>query len=297
MSYLETTAGIFGDGADGDFTLTGDYTQPSQKRWNNLNVGNFNYKPNGWITLVKGIVTIGMSGSINDNGNHAVANTQGAGLSARNQMDAQGGAGGAGYSLSSITAGNGIAGSSTTGATGAGSVYNDAGVLPSGGASGASTTRSSGAGGTAPHIGGGFAKLGQATPWSGRHSNGFLKGGGGGAGGALTNIIASLTVAGGGGGGGGGVCLVANQIVNGNIISANGGNGGSASSTDPASNNAGGGGGGGGGWVMITTNTPASILGAVTANGGTQGTGAGTGGQNGVAGNAGSVFIVSFGGN
>lgn len=300
MSYINTVGNndtsCFGDGADGDFTLVGDYTQATEKRWNNLNVGNFNYKPAGYRILVASVLTIGATGSINDDGNSAVANVQGAGLGARGQLDAQGGAGGAGYSLNTVIAGNGVAGSSTTGGTGAGSVYNSAGVLPNGGASGASTTRSAGAGGAAGHVGGGLAKIGQSSPWAGRHPNGYLKGGGGGAGGALTNTVATLSIAGGGGGGGGGVCVVANQIVNLGRISANGGNGGEGSVVTPASNNVGGSGGGGGGWVMVTTNTRASLVGVVQANGGSAGAAAGTGGLPGSAGNAGSVMVFSFGG-
>jgi hypothetical protein len=106
-----------------------------------------------------------------------------------------------------------------------GSVYNAVDVLPTGGAGGNSTTRSGGAGGAAGHVGGGLAKITQASPWAGRHPNGFLKGGGGGGGGALTNTVATTSVSGGGGSGGGGVCLIANQIANGGRISANGGAG------------------------------------------------------------------------
>lgn len=296
MSYLANTTGLFGDGADGDFTLVGDYTQTTEKRWNNLTVGSFNYKPAGFRVLVKGALNIGISGSINDDGNPGAGATGGAGLAARGQLDAQGGAGAAGWTSSVVTAANGNVGSSTTGATGAGSVYNDAGLLPVGSAGGNSSSRSGGAGGAAPHVGGGLARINQASPWAGRHPNGYLKGGGGGGSGALTNTIGSASVSGGGGGGGGGVCLIANQISNGGRISANGGPGGSSSVTDPASNNAGGGGGGGGGWVMITTNTPVSQIGNVLANGGNGGVAAGTGGVNGTAGVAGSVLILSFGG-
>lgn len=300
MSFLTTVgnnaAGIFGDGSDGDFTLVGDYTQATEKRWNNLTVGNFNYKPAGWRTLVKGVLTIGATGSINDDGNNAVGGTQGAALGARGQMDAQAGAGGAGVTSSAVIVSNGNVGSSTTGATGIGSVYNPVDVLPTGGAGGNSSTRSGGAGGAAPHVGGGLAKISQASPWAGRHPNGFLKGGGGGGSGALTNTVATLSVSGGGGSGGGGVCVVANQIVNLGRISANGGNGGNGSVTTPASNNVGGGGGGGGGYVMVTTNTPAAQVGTVQANAGAFGAGAGTGGLNGNPGAAGSVIVLSFGG-
>lgn len=300
MSYINTVGNNntspFGDGSDGDFTLTGDYTQTTEKRWNNLTVGNFNYKPAGWRTLVKGLLTIGATGSINDDGNNAVGGTAGAVLNARGQLDAQAGAGGAGITSSIVVVSNGNVGGSTTGATGAGGVYNPVDVLPTGGAGGNSTTRSGGAGGAAPHVGGGLAKINQSSPWSGRHSNGFLKGGGGGGAGALTNTVATTSVSGGGGGGGGGVCVVANHIVNAGRISANGGNGGNGSVTTPASNNVGGGGGGGGGWVMLTTNTRASLVGTVQANAGALGTGAGTGGLNGNPGAAGSVMVFSFGG-
>jgi hypothetical protein len=296
MSNLANVVGLFGNGADGDFTLTGDYTQTTEKRWNDLDVGPYNYKPAGYRILVKGTLSIGILGSINDDGNPGVGATGGAALGARGQMDAQAGAGGAGFTSSIVTNANGNAGNSTTGATGAGSVYNPVDVLPTGGAGGNSTTRSGGAGGAAPHVGGGLAKITQASPWAGRHPNGFLKGGGGGGGGALTNTVATTSVSGGGGSGGGGVCLIANQISNGGRISANGGAGSSGSVTTPASNNVGGGAGGGGGYVLVTTNTPVNQLGNVLANAGSFGIGAGTGGLNGNPGAAGSVLIMSFGG-
>jgi len=296
MSYLANTTGLYGDGSDGDFTLVGNYTQTTEKRWNNLDVGGFIYKPAGWRILVKETCSIGPLGSINDDGNPGVGATGGAGLGARGQLDAQGGAGGNGFTSAIITNANGNPGSSTTGATGAGSVYNPVDVLPTGGAGGNSTTRSGGAGGAAPHVGGGLAKINQASPWAGRHPNGFLKGGGGGGAGALTNTVATSSTSGGGGSGGGGVCLIAKQISNGGRISANGGAGSSGSVTTPASNNVGGGAGGGGGWVMITTDTPLGQLGNVLANAGAFGIGAGTGGLNGAAGAAGSVMILSFGG-
>jgi hypothetical protein len=296
MSYLSNVVGLYGDGSDGDFTLVGNYTQLTEKRWINLDVNAFVYKPAGYRILVREVCSIGPLGSINDDGNPAVGLTGGAGLPARGQLDAQSGAGGNGVTASTVVVSNGNAGSSTTGATGAGSVYNPVDVLPTGGAGGNSSTRSGGAGGAAPHVGGGLAKINQASPWAGRHPNGFLKGGGGGGSGALTNTVATLSTSGGGGSGGGGVCLIAKQINNGGRISANGGAGASGSVTTPASNNVGGGGGGGGGYVLITTNTPVGQIGNVTADAGAFGTGAGTGGLNGVAGAAGSVEIVSFGG-
>jgi hypothetical protein len=296
MSYLANTTGLYGDGSDGDFTLVGNYTQATEKRWNNLDVNAFTYKPAGYRILVKEVCAIGPLGSINDDGNAAVGATGGAGLGPRGQMDAQAGAGGNGITSNVVAVSNGNAGSSTTGATGIGSVFNPVDVLPTGGAGGNSTTRSGGAGGAAPSVGGSLPKINQSSPWAGRHPNGFLKGGGGGGSGALTNTVATLSVSGGGGSGGGGVCLIAKQINNGGRISANGGAGSGGSVTTPASNNVGGGAGGGGGWVMITTNTPADQLGSVFANAGAFGLGAGTGGLNGAAGAAGSVEIVSFGG-
>jgi hypothetical protein len=296
MSYLSNVVGLYGDGSDGDFTLTGNYTQTTEKRWGNLDVNAFVYKPAGFRILVKEICSVGALGSINDDGNSASGGTAGGALAARGQLDAQAGAGGTGVTSAIVVVSNGNAGGSTTGATGIGSVFNPVDVLPTGGAGGNSTTRSGGAGGAAPSVGGSLPKINQSSPWSGRHSNGFLKGGGGGGGGALTNTVATSSTAGGGGSGGGGVCLIAKQINNAGRISANGGAGGNGSVTTPASNNVGGGGGGGGGYVLITTNTPVGQIGNVTADAGAFGTGAGTGGVNGVAGAAGSVMIVSFGG-
>lgn len=283
--------GMFGNGFDGDLTIapTGStYTQTQERMWGNVYVptGCF-YKPAGNRVLVNGTLTIDSGASLNDDGDSAVAETRGFGLTARGYLDAASGSGGAGYNLNTVQAGNGLAGGNVSN-----TIYNQSNVLPAGGAGGNSSTRTGGAAGIASQLATGV-RLQQMWP-SGRQPGVAAKGGTGGGSGAATLTVASTTISGGGGAGGGSVVLFARNIVNNGRISANGGNGGIASA--PTGNTAGGGGGGGGGLVMITTMTPAASMGTVQANGGTGGTGSGTGGTNGGNGTNGSVFFMGFGG-
>lgn len=283
--------GMFGNGFDGDAGVapTGaTYTQTQERMWNNLLIPTgCTYKPAGFRVFVKETLTIEGSGSLNDDGDSAVAETRGFGLAARGYLDGTSTAGAAGYNLTTVQAGNG-----TTGGNIVSVVANQANVLPTGGAGGNSSTRTGGAAGTASIMTNG-ARLSQAWP-SGRNPFAAMKGGSGGGSGAITLTVPGTSISGGGGAGGGIVVLFAKNIVNTGRISANGGNGGNANC--PAGNNGGGGGGGGGGLVMVTTMTPASAAGTIQANGGTGGTGSGTGGTNGGNGTNGSVFFMGFGG-
>lgn len=283
--------GMFGNGFDGDLAIipTGaTYTQTQERMWGNVYVptGCF-YKPAGHRVLINGTLTIDSGAALHDDGDSAVAETRGFGLTTRGYLDAASGSGGAGYNLSTVQAGNGLAGGNVTN-----NIYNQSNVLPAGGAGGNSSTRTGGAAGTTAQLATGV-RLQQMWP-SGRQPGLPAKGGSGGGSGAATLTVASTTISGGGGAGGGIVVLFAKNIVNNGRISANGGNGGNASA--PTGNNGGGGGGGGGGLVMITTMTPSASMGTVQANGGTGGTGAGTGGTNGGNGANGSVFFMGFGG-
>jgi len=283
-------AGLFGNGFDGNLSVTpgSTYTQTQERMWGDVYIPSTSvYKPAGYRVLVSGTLTIDAGGSMHDDGNSAVANVQGAALTVRGYLDASSGAGGAGYNLSTVQAGNGLVGGSVVN-----NIYNQSQLLPTGGASGISTTRAAGAAGTTTQLATG-ARITQMWP-SGRQPGLPARGGSGGGGGAITLTVPGTSISGGGGSGAGIVVLFAKNLVNNGRISANGGNGGDANC--PAGNNGAGGGGGGGGLVMVTTGTPYASVGTITANGGTGGTASGAGATNGANGTAGSVYIVSFGG-
>jgi len=272
---LSTTYGLgyFGDGIDGDATITGSFTLSREFYYNNLILtGTGSIKPNGYKLYVKETLTINSGCSINDDGNSASGLTPGAILNARNYLGAGGGVGGTGRN----TSGTGNAG----GGSGGNSSLNVLNLAPTGGAGGSA----------AANVGGSAGGAAQPNPnqrWNGRWYDGrasvaAFNGGSGGGGGALA---ATPGNSGAGGGGAGIVWIAAKNIVNSGTISANGGNG----SDGTGINAAGGGGGGGGGLVCLITKS--TSYGIITANGGSGGLGVNTG-VNGSAGSSGSVAIV-----
>lgn len=140
------TNAIFGDGSDGDVTISASTTMTREQHYNNLTIGTTGIlKPRGFRIFVKGTLTIESGGSINDDGNNATGGTPGTGLGATGFLDGQSSAGG--NSRGSLGAGNaGVALGSTVS-------LNSNGVLPVGGAGGASGTgQAGGAGGTCTQI-------------------------------------------------------------------------------------------------------------------------------------------------
>jgi len=269
--------GYFGDGSDGDATITGSFTASREFYYDNLSItGTGSFKPNGFKLYVKESLTIAASASINDDGNVPVGTTGGVLLSVRNYLGGGAGNGGNGI-INAVAAG--VNGASS----GGNSSLNVLSLPPTGGAGGTAGVRSGGTGGS-------------ATPpspnqkWNGRWYDGRWSGGsfnggsGGGSGGCAT---ADPALASGAGGGGAGVVWVAaKNVTNNGRISANGGNGGNASGSAGA---AAGGGGGGGGLVCLITKS--TSYGVVTANGGSGGSGV-VGGGSGNPGSSGSVAIV-----
>ncbi len=277
------TNAIFGDGSDGDVTISASTTMTREQHYNNLTIGTTGIlKPRGFRIFVKGTLTIESGGSINDDGNNATGGTPGTGLGATGFLDGQSSAGG--NSRGSLGAGNaGVALGSTVS-------LNSNGVLPVGGAGGASGTgQAGGAGGTCTQITPSQRWSSTAVQYAGRAAGSAQWKGGSGGGGGGADPTGGTCVSGAGGGGGGLVYIAANTITNNGTISANGGNGGNASFTGTA--NAGGGGGGGAGHVCVVTKTNTS-LGTITANGGTGGAGAGASGLPGGVGTSGTVVTM-----
>ncbi len=272
--------GYFGDGSDGDVTISTLVQLGKEMHYNNLTITSTGtLKPFGYRIFVKGTLTIQAGGSINDDGNSATGMTGGAILNSRNYLVAAAGQGANGRN----TTGNGTIGNGS----GGNSSLNNNNVAPSGGAGGIVPLGAAGGGGSAAQPSPNQKWASQAIYFGARLTNGGF--GGGAAGGSGGCNVGTGTAASGGGGGGGGICWVAAyKVVNAGRISANGGNGGNATATGDGA--AGGGGGGGGGCVALITTSP--TYGNVTADGGIAGTsiGATTQAVNGTLGS--SIVLV-----
>lgn len=269
LRALGAPSAVYGDGSDGDVTLSGNVTLTRSMSYGTLDLATHTLTTAGYEVCANELVT-GNGGKITRAGNNGSGTSAGAGLTgAVLGPSIAGGAGGA------TTGSNGTATTANQGTAAGG-----AGGAGSGGAGGAAggaanpfnqaigstyslhflrfgmwAKASSGVDGTLPAVGG-------------------AGGGGGGGDGSL---------AGGGGGGGGGVLQVAAPLITGTLtLEAKGGDGAAGPGT-----NRGGGGGGGGGAVLVLTYT-GLVGGSVTrdVSGGAGGAG---GGGSGVSGSAGST--------
>lgn len=267
---------LFGNGADGNVTISTTVTLTRDMFYQNLTINNGGtLVPAGYRVWVRGTLTINSGGAINNNG-PAGTNPSGA------------------ASVGATLGGSNDGGNGTTGAGGAGNSISGA-ATPVGGTAGAGGAGSNGGGGAAGVISAAgttsYGNVANAFPFcffgAGIANAGsvILRAGacGGAGGGNGSNT-------GGGGGAGGTATLInANTIVNNGTISANGGAGAAG-----GLNNCGGGGGGGGGPVIINT---ASLTGSgsVTSTGGAAGTAGGGSGLIGTAGGAGPVITNTWG--
>ena len=276
-STLDSTGlvGIFGDGSDGDVTLSSSTTLTREMNYRNLTLnGSVILNTAGYIVRVSGTLIMSASSIISCDGsagqNAPAAGTKGNGggstmTAARYPWQCVPGSGGAGEQRSAAANSNGTGasrGSSTTTATSSGPVFIRAGAGGGGGGAHGSTT-------------GRVAPVAGTAVW---HGNA------GGVGATASGTSTTAYASGGGGGGGGGICVVfANDVSAGTstYIRANGGNGGNGY---VGSNATGGGGGGGGGGTAILVYKTYKALPSLSANGGSVGTGGsgGTSGSNGL---------------
>ena len=291
----------FGDGSDGNLTVSGALTLSQIPYYNVLTINSGAViNTNGYPIYCKVLdLTNAPAGAIHRNGNN------GATVSANT-----GGAGGASLSTA-VLGGSGAGSTGAAGATNAGTSSGTPTTIntSNGGAGGGSGA--SGAGGTGAGAAAGGGGTISAPTHFGRFEYQFLRGAtivSGGAGGDGGNSgggngASSSRGAGGGGGGAGILVIYAAEIITGpstpaGVIQANGGNGG-IQTNPPAAGDVGGArgaGGGGGGYVYIAfvkkTGTP--IVGLVQANGGnggngSNGLGTGLGGNGGNGGNGGRI--------
>mgnify|MGYP000477646629 CR=1 FL=1 len=266
----EQGTGVFGDGSDGNATITGGTTTLSRDMYYaDLTVeGTGVLDANGYRIFVSGTLQIDSGGVIHNDGSVGVAG-------------AAGGTGGSAGSQGSVSGNNQTAGDGDGSggfAPGTAGYSNADGLGGNGGAGGTDGAEAGGAGGVTSltasrggvrHFYGNLGVFADAR---------LVQGGSGGGGGGSD----SGNNGGGGGGGGGVVVIVANTLNSAGTIRADGGDGG-AGQTNTA-----GGGGGGGGVLMLAYRT-LTALGTTSVAGGAGGAGAGGGGD-GVAGAAGTVL-------
>lgn len=256
----------FGDGSDGDVTISVDTTLTADMNYNNLTVNaGITLYPDGYVIYVKETLTL--NGTINRNGNDGLncecydaggpdwwyydcwSNGGGAALPTRSLggsgAGGVGGGGGGDGPPNQYYCTTGSPGSSVEG------IADSSGGI-GGNNTGASPKCSPGSGGTTT-----TAYIVDCQDIDDIITNAAtrLGGPGGGGGGG------SAGGAGGGGGSGGGVVYISAKSISGNgIISANGGNGyGCTYAT---------GGGGGGGAIIIEYDIKDNFTGTVTVNGG-----------------------------
>lgn len=259
---------LFGDGSDGNVTISSPTTLTRDMYYDSLTV-NDDLNCGGYRIFVKGTLTIASGKSINRDGNNGV-----------NGGDTTGGEGGGGLADTNL-------GGSTAGGFG-GTPAKDGGDIDpgsggDGGDGGTGDDADEGVGGNVVNPDIDFHAIPFAYMMTDFPAVTLVKGGAGGGGGSRDT--AGSEARGGGGGGGGGIVVIAAKtiVLTGNI-STDGGGGGDGS-TAGGSVNTGGGGGGGGGVTVVIYNSK-SGAGAITAAAGAGGSGNGTGsnGDNGVAG-------------
>lgn len=261
----DTSAIWFGDGSDGNVTISGTVTLTRDMFYDNLTV------PAGQTVDVRNYRifvrnTLDLAGTIHCDGMAGEPNGGWGSIPGAGFYNANGGAQGA----------NGVSGTTGSNASWPGSTVRLGGAGGAGGAgaSGAGGSGASGGNTLDQHIGGAQGWRNLFALLYGRKAGECLGGGGGGGQGGSDGGLAS------GGGAGAGVCVVvARRVTGSGVVRAAGGAGG----TSTTGNRGGGGGGGGGVAVLATGSTSTTIT--ASAAGGAGGNPSGTG----AAGSAGSV--------
>jgi hypothetical protein len=307
---------FYGDGSDGDTTISSNTTLTADKFYNNLTIDSgYTLNTGGYRVYVKGTLT--NNGTISNNGGNGGNGSDGDDGGSSPGADGSGGAGGSGGSA----AGTGYYATTADGKAG-GAGGDKGGVGTAGTAANVNTTNSylsdngkagttGGTGGNSGGAGGGggaagtttqatyiskasvenqlgicFDNLGSLAKFSASGGSGGSGGGGGGQ-----RVSPNASIGGGGGGAGSGapggiVFLSARKIINTGTMSANGGNGGiggdGGNAWTKTSDSSGGGGGGAGGsggngGVLTLIYSTFTNTGTLTVAGGTGGTGGAAG--------------------
>ena len=277
-----TIAGaVFGDGSDGDVTITTNVALTRDMYYQNLTVSGASglLRPSGYRIFVADTLTIDNGGTVSVKGNNIATNASGLGGAAPYVAAVLGtGTNGPNATTTNPGANGGALPSGTRlGGTG-GRGQNNTGYTP--GQGGTGTVPAENVGGL-----GVFKTLHQAI--LGRDLSGVqMNGGTGGGGGSAPPVIG-----GGAAGGGAGVMVLAARNIVSSIgvgtITAAGGNATAVSYTN-------GGGGGGGVIVLITTTSPIPSTITVTVAGGTTVSSAGIAGSPSLPGQAGTLFLITL---
>ena len=309
---LGLSTGVYGTGADGDFSAAaGTTTLTNDMFWNNVTLtGTAKIVTAGYRIFIRGVLDLVNAGV------DAIASNGGSGTSGAGTT--------AGAVGTQTTAGTlPVSGSGSSGQ--ASPAVNVAGVTaaapttqtPSNGAN----AGSGGAGGSGQAGAGGAARTGGVTTLATnffrftvetqRNAASVLAGGGGAGGGSGASDNPGRGGPSGGGGAGGGFVYISANSINrstattpASVISARGGNGGNGGNAVAGGTNVGGGGGAGGaggGWVYlvygsITGSTGVNAIDVSGSTGGNGGNGAGTGlgGNGGGGGGGGRVVIINL---
>lgn len=276
------TLADFGDGSDGDVTISsGTTTLTRTMYYNNLTIsGTGVLNTNGYKVYVKGTLTNSVTGGIirtPNNGGNSAGTTAGAGATAMTENDM--GAGLAGQAGVAGAAG-GLGGSAGNPGNAAGSAEGYGAAGANGGNGGSGT---GGAAGTYTNV---PERVIRHDHW---YKLDYKNGGQGGAsgGGGASAALGTGGGSGGGGSGGGVIIIFANTVNNTGSFSCRGGNGGNGNQGNGNSTGGGGGGGGGGGHIYIICNVLTAVS-TLTVTGGTGGTGGAASGS-GSAGTAGAT--------
>lgn len=303
-------ASFFGDGSDGDVTVTNPVTLSRDMYYNNLTItGTGSIITSGYKLYALTIdLTNASSGAIKWNGN-----------SGGNASGATGGSLGAG--LTGVTVGGATAGTvGATGVTGSAVAASSPSTTAVGRGGNGGASGNSGSGSAGNGLGGSVGAF--TVTWRSHdlfnhtmRGTALVAGGGGGRGGAAGAGDGATKKGGGGGGagsGGGYVFIGVKDIVTGDstpsacvqAVGGNGGNGGNGETGGLNTGGGAGGGGGGGGTIdfRYLTHTGGAITDFFYADSGTPGSG-GSGGESGItggsasggAGGAISIFKVSTG--
>jgi hypothetical protein len=254
----------FGDGADGNATISVNTSLTKDTYYDNLTVDNgVLLRTNGFRLFVKNVLT--NNGSIGQPGNSGIYAGAGGAALAVGSFGTVSGAGGLGGIANTVgTVGTGVTGHTVDappGSGGNGGQGRNSGGSPTAGGAGGTVSSPTTAWGTRnlSGISTGYSYTNASPPVLVQLRGGAGGGGGGGSGSGGYN--------GGGGGSGGGCAIIAaRSIVNIGIITCAGGSGGGGHTSDWS-----GGGGGGGGGVLLLTYTSLSGTGTETVAGGAGG--------------------------
>lgn len=300
--YVPKDQEIFGDGSDGDVTISSNTTLTRDMFYNNLTISDtFALSPNGFRVYVKQTLTLSGTGNrikaIGGNGGNGASGAAGS---------AGGTAGSAANTAGSLPASlGGKAGSNgKTGGAGAGTagVAGDAsafglGAAGAAGGNGLNDTPLGGAGGalTVQAYAKSIHKLLTFGDWNSTTFTRFTGHGGSGSGAGGDAGSSGNGGGGGGSGGNGGFLWIAARTITGtgdiSVAGGTGGNGGDASGN---SGGAGGGAGGGGGILVILYGVALGWTGSAVYTGGTGGTGGvdtGSDGKPGTNGTTGKYYF------